>query len=170
MCSLIIAAPDADAWSLAKDLLPLLSYSAPFAIYHQYLQVIWFKFLRFVQLKTWLCILFYFRWQYYYWIFFLVLLNRLSLVVEYLLNCLWNSNAATCNMHAQFTTGENGNWFANFRTLATWISGLLATFVIILENICLFSAGWFCLAVDVLVWSSGFGICGENRNGSFRTI
>ncbi|KAG5250348.1 tRNA (adenine(58)-N(1))-methyltransferase non-catalytic [Salix suchowensis] len=36
--SLIIAAPDADAWSLAKDLLPLLSYSAPFAIYHQYLQ------------------------------------------------------------------------------------------------------------------------------------
>ncbi|CAK7346222.1 unnamed protein product [Dovyalis caffra] len=36
--SLIIAAPDTDAWSLVKDLLPLLSYSAPFAIYHQYLQ------------------------------------------------------------------------------------------------------------------------------------
>ncbi|XP_010530285.1 PREDICTED: tRNA (adenine(58)-N(1))-methyltransferase non-catalytic subunit trm6 [Tarenaya hassleriana] len=36
--SLIIAAPEQDAWSLAKDLLPLLSYSAPFAIYHQYLQ------------------------------------------------------------------------------------------------------------------------------------
>lgn len=36
--SLIIAAPEVDAWSLVKDLLPLLSYSAPFAIYHQYLQ------------------------------------------------------------------------------------------------------------------------------------
>ncbi|XP_065881928.1 uncharacterized protein [Euphorbia lathyris] len=36
--SLIIAAPDVDVWSLIKDLLPLLSYSAPFAIYHQYLQ------------------------------------------------------------------------------------------------------------------------------------
>ncbi|KAH8509577.1 hypothetical protein H0E87_011362 [Populus deltoides] len=36
--SLIIAAPDADAWNLVKVLLPLLSYSAPFAIYHQYLQ------------------------------------------------------------------------------------------------------------------------------------
>ncbi|KAJ6405895.1 hypothetical protein OIU84_013794 [Salix udensis] len=28
-------------------------------------------------------------------------------------------SSATCNMHAQFTAGENGNWFANFRTLAT---------------------------------------------------
>ncbi|MBA0691544.1 hypothetical protein Goari_009166 [Gossypium aridum] len=37
--SLIIAAPEQDAWSLVKDLLPLLTYSAPFAIYHQYLQV-----------------------------------------------------------------------------------------------------------------------------------
>ncbi|KAK6245540.1 hypothetical protein SCA6_008630 [Theobroma cacao] len=37
---LIIAAPEQDAWSLVKDLLPLLSYSAPFAIYHQYLQVL----------------------------------------------------------------------------------------------------------------------------------
>ncbi|XVF58437.1 hypothetical protein PTKIN_Ptkin07bG0066900 [Pterospermum kingtungense] len=36
--SLIIAAPEQDAWSLVKDLLPFLSYSAPFAIYHQYLQ------------------------------------------------------------------------------------------------------------------------------------
>ncbi|XP_022756893.1 tRNA (adenine(58)-N(1))-methyltransferase non-catalytic subunit trm6-like isoform X2 [Durio zibethinus] len=36
--SLIIAAPEKDAWSLVKELLPLLSYSAPFAIYHQYLQ------------------------------------------------------------------------------------------------------------------------------------
>ncbi|KAJ0025188.1 hypothetical protein Pint_09387 [Pistacia integerrima] len=36
--SLIIAAPELDSWSLVKDLLPLLSYSAPFAIYHQYLQ------------------------------------------------------------------------------------------------------------------------------------
>eukprot|EP00257_Ricinus_communis_P018372 XP_015577080.1 tRNA (adenine(58)-N(1))-methyltransferase non-catalytic subunit trm6 [Ricinus communis] len=36
--SLIIAAPDLDAWSLVKVLLPLLSYSAPFAIFHQYLQ------------------------------------------------------------------------------------------------------------------------------------
>lgn len=37
--SLIMAAQDQDPWSLAKDVLPLLSYSAPFAIYHQYLQV-----------------------------------------------------------------------------------------------------------------------------------
>ncbi|KAK9270304.1 hypothetical protein L1049_025882 [Liquidambar formosana] len=36
--SLIIAAPDMDAWSVVKELLPLLSYSAPFTIYHQYLQ------------------------------------------------------------------------------------------------------------------------------------
>ncbi|XVE56154.1 hypothetical protein DITRI_Ditri03aG0214700 [Diplodiscus trichospermus] len=34
---LIIAAPEQDAWSLV-NLLPLLSFSAPFAIYHQYLQ------------------------------------------------------------------------------------------------------------------------------------
>ncbi|XP_010518199.1 PREDICTED: tRNA (adenine(58)-N(1))-methyltransferase non-catalytic subunit trm6-like isoform X1 [Camelina sativa] len=36
--SLIMAAQDQDPWSLVKDVLPLLSYSAPFAIYHQYLQ------------------------------------------------------------------------------------------------------------------------------------
>ncbi|XP_023639619.1 tRNA (adenine(58)-N(1))-methyltransferase non-catalytic subunit trm6 isoform X2 [Capsella rubella] len=36
--SLIIAAQDQDPWSFVKDALPLLSYSAPFAIYHQYLQ------------------------------------------------------------------------------------------------------------------------------------
>ncbi|KAA8537527.1 hypothetical protein F0562_027135 [Nyssa sinensis] len=36
--SLIIAAPDLDAWSTVKELLPLLSFSAPFAIYHQYIQ------------------------------------------------------------------------------------------------------------------------------------
>ncbi|XP_073031530.1 uncharacterized protein [Primulina eburnea] len=36
--SMIIAAPDLDAWSIGKELLPLLSYSAPFVIYHQYLQ------------------------------------------------------------------------------------------------------------------------------------
>ncbi|GAV69049.1 Gcd10p domain-containing protein [Cephalotus follicularis] len=36
--SLIIAAPELDAWSLVKDLLPVLSYSAPFAIYHQCLE------------------------------------------------------------------------------------------------------------------------------------
>ncbi|WZY82425.1 hypothetical protein YC2023_028809 [Brassica napus] len=36
--SLIMAAQDQDPWTLAKDVLPLLSYSAPFAIYHQYLQ------------------------------------------------------------------------------------------------------------------------------------
>uniref|UniRef100_A0A0D9W1U4 tRNA (adenine(58)-N(1))-methyltransferase non-catalytic subunit TRM6 n=1 Tax=Leersia perrieri TaxID=77586 RepID=A0A0D9W1U4_9ORYZ len=36
--SLIVAAPDHDADSFVADLLPLLSYSAPFAIYHQYLQ------------------------------------------------------------------------------------------------------------------------------------
>ncbi|KAF1859353.1 hypothetical protein Lal_00009937 [Lupinus albus] len=36
--SLIIAAPESDTWTLVKDLLPLLSNSAPFAIYHQYLQ------------------------------------------------------------------------------------------------------------------------------------
>ncbi|XP_062014474.1 uncharacterized protein LOC133731012 [Rosa rugosa] len=36
--SLIIAAPELDTWSLVKEILPLLSNSAPFAIYHQYLQ------------------------------------------------------------------------------------------------------------------------------------
>lgn len=36
--SMIVVAPELDPWSLVKDLLPLLSYSAPFAIYHQYLQ------------------------------------------------------------------------------------------------------------------------------------
>ncbi|PIN09052.1 tRNA(1-methyladenosine) methyltransferase, subunit GCD10 [Handroanthus impetiginosus] len=36
--SLIIAAPELDAWSIVKELVPLLSYSAPFVIYHQYLQ------------------------------------------------------------------------------------------------------------------------------------
>uniref|UniRef100_A0A7N0TZQ5 tRNA (adenine(58)-N(1))-methyltransferase non-catalytic subunit TRM6 n=1 Tax=Kalanchoe fedtschenkoi TaxID=63787 RepID=A0A7N0TZQ5_KALFE len=36
--SLIIGAPDIDPWSIIKGLLPLLSHSAPFAIYHQYLQ------------------------------------------------------------------------------------------------------------------------------------
>lgn len=36
--SLIIAAPQSDAWGLVKDLLPLVANSAPFAIYHQYLQ------------------------------------------------------------------------------------------------------------------------------------
>ncbi|GMH13669.1 hypothetical protein Nepgr_015510 [Nepenthes gracilis] len=36
--SLLIAAPELDAWSILQKLLPLLSYSAPFAIYHQYLQ------------------------------------------------------------------------------------------------------------------------------------
>lgn len=39
-CSLIIAAPDVDAWSIVKEVLPFLSFSAPFVIYHQYLQVI----------------------------------------------------------------------------------------------------------------------------------
>lgn len=42
--SLIIAAPDLDAWSIAKELVPLVSYSAPFVIYHQYLQVIFIFF------------------------------------------------------------------------------------------------------------------------------
>ncbi|OVA18582.1 Eukaryotic initiation factor 3 [Macleaya cordata] len=36
--SLIIAAPELDPWTVAQELLPHLSYSAPFAIYHQYLQ------------------------------------------------------------------------------------------------------------------------------------
>lgn len=36
--SLIIAAPDMDAWSIVKEVLPFISFSAPFAIYHQYLQ------------------------------------------------------------------------------------------------------------------------------------
>lgn len=36
--SLVIATPDADAWTVVKELLPLLSFSAPFAIYHQYVQ------------------------------------------------------------------------------------------------------------------------------------
>ncbi|KAG5543027.1 hypothetical protein RHGRI_015946 [Rhododendron griersonianum] len=35
---LIIAAPDVDAWSIVSELLPFLSFSAPFAIYHQYIQ------------------------------------------------------------------------------------------------------------------------------------
>nr|CAB3487947.1 unnamed protein product [Digitaria exilis] len=37
--SVIVAAPDHEIESLVADLLPLLSYSAPFAIYHQYLEV-----------------------------------------------------------------------------------------------------------------------------------
>ncbi|KAI4388475.1 hypothetical protein MLD38_000798 [Melastoma candidum] len=36
--SLVIAAPERDPWIIAKDLLPLTAYSAPFAIYFQYLQ------------------------------------------------------------------------------------------------------------------------------------
>ncbi|WVY88999.1 hypothetical protein V8G54_037940 (chloroplast) [Vigna mungo] len=36
--SLIVAAPELDTWTVVKDLLPLLANSAPFAIYHQYLQ------------------------------------------------------------------------------------------------------------------------------------
>ncbi|KAF8702481.1 hypothetical protein HU200_032859 [Digitaria exilis] len=36
--SVIVAAPDHEIESLVADLLPLLSYSAPFAIYHQYLE------------------------------------------------------------------------------------------------------------------------------------
>ncbi|KAG8064183.1 hypothetical protein GUJ93_ZPchr0004g38764 [Zizania palustris] len=36
--SLIVAAPGHEVESFVADLLPLLSYSAPFAIYHQYLQ------------------------------------------------------------------------------------------------------------------------------------
>ncbi|KAK3143186.1 hypothetical protein QOZ80_4BG0359650 [Eleusine coracana subsp. coracana] len=36
--SLIVAAPGHEVESLVADLLPLLSYSAPFVIYHQYLQ------------------------------------------------------------------------------------------------------------------------------------
>ncbi|KAL2318852.1 hypothetical protein Fmac_032728 [Flemingia macrophylla] len=36
--SLIIATPELDTWTLVRDLLPLLANSAPFAIYHQYLQ------------------------------------------------------------------------------------------------------------------------------------
>ncbi|XP_063950555.1 uncharacterized protein LOC108219982 isoform X3 [Daucus carota subsp. sativus] len=37
--SLIMAVPDMDAWTIVKEVLPLLSFSAPFAIYHQYLQL-----------------------------------------------------------------------------------------------------------------------------------
>jgi len=36
--SLIVAAPEFDTWTVIVQLLPLLSFSAPFAIYHQYLQ------------------------------------------------------------------------------------------------------------------------------------
>ncbi|MCD9560426.1 hypothetical protein HAX54_019108 [Datura stramonium] len=36
--SLIIAAPELDPWGLIKEVLPLLSFSAPFAVYHQYAQ------------------------------------------------------------------------------------------------------------------------------------
>ncbi|KAJ8512258.1 hypothetical protein OPV22_002692 [Ensete ventricosum] len=36
--SLIVAAPESDVGTIVQELLPLLSYSAPFVIYHQYLQ------------------------------------------------------------------------------------------------------------------------------------
>lgn len=36
--SLVVAAPELDVWSIMQKLLPHLSYSASFAIYHQYLQ------------------------------------------------------------------------------------------------------------------------------------
>ncbi|CAI9116920.1 OLC1v1018212C1 [Oldenlandia corymbosa var. corymbosa] len=36
--SLIVAAPLIDAWSTVKEVLPLLAFSAPFAVYHQYQQ------------------------------------------------------------------------------------------------------------------------------------
>ncbi|KAH0684154.1 hypothetical protein KY289_021906 [Solanum tuberosum] len=36
--SLIIAAPELDPWGIIKEVLPLLSFSAPFAVYHQYAQ------------------------------------------------------------------------------------------------------------------------------------
>ncbi|GLJ40363.1 hypothetical protein SUGI_0830410 [Cryptomeria japonica] len=36
--SLIVAAPDFDPWTVVKQTLPLLSFSAPFVIYYQYLQ------------------------------------------------------------------------------------------------------------------------------------
>lgn len=38
--SLIIAAPELDPWGIIKEVLPLLSFSAPFAVYHQYAQVL----------------------------------------------------------------------------------------------------------------------------------
>eukprot|EP01018_Ginkgo_biloba_P018624 Gb_23675 [translate_table: standard] len=36
--SLIVGAPELDPWTVVAQLLPLLSFSAPFAVYHQYLQ------------------------------------------------------------------------------------------------------------------------------------
>ncbi|XP_019250255.1 PREDICTED: tRNA (adenine(58)-N(1))-methyltransferase non-catalytic subunit trm6 isoform X1 [Nicotiana attenuata] len=36
--SLIIAAPELEPWGIVKEVLPLLSFSAPFAVYHQYAQ------------------------------------------------------------------------------------------------------------------------------------
>ncbi|EPS62305.1 hypothetical protein M569_12486, partial [Genlisea aurea] len=36
--SLIVAAPKCDAWDIVKELAPLISYSASFVVYHQYLQ------------------------------------------------------------------------------------------------------------------------------------
>lgn len=36
--SMIVAAPELDTWTVIEQLMPLLSFSAPFAIYHQYLQ------------------------------------------------------------------------------------------------------------------------------------
>lgn len=36
--SLIIAAPELDPWGIIKEVFPLLSFSAPFAVYHQYAQ------------------------------------------------------------------------------------------------------------------------------------
>lgn len=38
--SLIIAAPELDPWGIIKEVFPLLSFSAPFAVYHQYAQVL----------------------------------------------------------------------------------------------------------------------------------
>ncbi|KAM3337663.1 hypothetical protein P3S68_031988 [Capsicum galapagoense] len=34
--SLIIVAPELDPWGIIKEVLPLLAFSAPFAVYHQY--------------------------------------------------------------------------------------------------------------------------------------
>lgn len=59
--SLIVAAPFVDAWSIVKEVFPLLSFSAPFVVYHQYLQVITiessddFNFSIFCHEIHWLC-------------------------------------------------------------------------------------------------------------------
>ena len=90
-----MAAQDQDPWTLAKDVLPLLSYSAPFAIYHQYLQVCA------IHKKK--------AFQY------VLVIRTKSHGDEHF--------TASGDMYAQPSAREDGYQSANNRTLATRISG-----------------------------------------------